>query len=299
MDASDQPARWAILDFETTGLSPIGDRLVEVGCVQLDADFNVVGELNELINPERPIPEAVTAIHTITWDMVRDSPNECEMMPQIMGALEGCTLVAHNAKFDADFLAMALQRCQWEVPDLRVVDTVALAKQAMPAMRSYRLGTLTKALKIELTDAHRAIHDARATAELFKTCMARLKLQTVEDVFAQVGGFTLRTMLESPDDPAQRALAAKLREIMEVQESIDIDYLSQSTGRTWRKVIPQALTQRRAEFLLEAYCYYRDDTRSFKLSQIRGVRYPSELTLDTPMVSRVDPNASNERIDSM
>jgi DNA polymerase III epsilon subunit family exonuclease len=106
-------ALFAVLDVETTGLSPAqGDRVVEIAVVILDEQFRVVHMFDSLVNPQRSIPPHVTQIHGISNQAVRSAPTFADLLPDLMGCLSETThLVAHNISFDLGFLRSELSEC--------------------------------------------------------------------------------------------------------------------------------------------------------------------------------------------
>ena len=101
---------FVVVDVETTGGSPAGgDRITELAAVRVRGGA-VVGELESLVNPERPIPRTVTALTNITHDMVAKAPRLTDLTARLRSALEGAVFVAHNAEFDWRFLRAELAR---------------------------------------------------------------------------------------------------------------------------------------------------------------------------------------------
>lgn len=130
------------LDTETTGLDPLnGDRIVEIGCVRLagrEMSNNPADYLQLYLNPERDIPEEVTAIHGITNEKVANCPTFAEIADQFIEFITGYELLIHNAAFDVGFLNMELERCgKGKLEDycLDVVDTLELARELYPGRR--------------------------------------------------------------------------------------------------------------------------------------------------------------------
>ncbi len=159
------------LDFETTGLSGQRDRVTEIGAVKVQ-DGEVVQRFSTLVNPGRPIPPRVVALTGISNDMVEPYPSIYELLPVFLGFLGNLPLVAHNAKFDCQFLRRDLETMGRSI-DNPVADTLQLARKRCPGLPSYKLSYLTDHFAIPLNDAHRAWCDAEATAKLY------LHLQTI------------------------------------------------------------------------------------------------------------------------
>ena len=174
LDAVGTPAssgHWIVVDLETTGLGP-GAEITEIGAVRV-RDGAVVDEFSSLVKPSRPIPPFITSLTGITPAMVSDADPigavlECFMEWSGLGAQDSPVLVAHNASFDVGFLRRAARACARPWPRVRVVDTLALARLALPRplVRNHKLGTVASYFGTATVPEHRALGDARATAEV-------------------------------------------------------------------------------------------------------------------------------------
>ncbi|SIQ47140.1 DNA polymerase-3 subunit epsilon [Alkalispirochaeta americana] len=160
-------------DFETTGLYPAVDRVVEFGAVRF-MPGKEIADFNELCNPEMAIHPEASRVSGITDAMVADKPLAAVILPRFMDFVGESILVAHNAGFDTAFLRAELQRAGMPtVPNL-IIDTQVLAKRAFPGKKSYALQNLVEMLGIPANTAHRARDDARQCARLFEHCVGAL-----------------------------------------------------------------------------------------------------------------------------
>ncbi|WP_246000791.1 exonuclease domain-containing protein [Pontibacter diazotrophicus] len=156
---------YAIIDIETTGGQPAQDKITEIAIFIHDGE-KIVDKYNTLINPQRPIPYFISNLTGITDEMVKDAPKFYEVAKEIVEFTEGKVFVAHNVRFDYSFIKK-------EFADLgftfqrKTLCTVRLSRALIPGLPSYSLGKLCKSIDIELTQRHRAIGDAEATAVLF------------------------------------------------------------------------------------------------------------------------------------
>ena len=160
--------RFVVVDVETTGLNTSSDKITEIGAVRIENGVEVA-EFSKLIDPEIPIPEKVTELTGISAAMLRGQPTIEQTVGEFAAFCEGCVLVAHNASFDMSFFRRAFRDAglPFEYP---VLDTLAMTRNYFKQAKSHKLGQLCKMLGISLTNAHRAVHDARATGEvLMKT----------------------------------------------------------------------------------------------------------------------------------
>lgn len=173
------------LDTETTGLGEA--ELVEVAAVRF-RDGTVLDEFCTLVNPGRRIPAEVTAIHGITDDMVAGAPRAAEVLPALLGFLEGSFLVAHNASFDVRVLAAELYRSRLPAPAMEALDTVRIARRVLRGMPNHRLGTLAAHLGVSQQPAHRALADALVVVEVFAHCLRAIAPSpTLQDVLRANG----------------------------------------------------------------------------------------------------------------
>lgn len=160
--------RYAVIDVETTGFSPINDRVVEMACVLIQ-DGALAGTWSTLVDPQRPIPAYATRVHGITDDDVAGAPSFELAQRQLHRLCRGATVVAHNAAFDLGFLpALAY------LPSLC---TVRLARRAFPEAPNYKNQTLRVYLELDRDPAlatmpsHRALGDATITAHILLRCL--------------------------------------------------------------------------------------------------------------------------------
>ena len=166
---------FVVLDVETTGLNTRTDEIIEIGAVRIENGVEVA-EFSELINPGRPVPERVVELTGITTAMLRDRPALMDVMPAFAKFCEGAVLVAHNAAFDIAFFRRAFR--QAELPfHFAVLDTLALVRNQYPQLKVHKLGAMCKQLGISLTNAHRAVHDARATGLMLMKVLEEVRGQ--------------------------------------------------------------------------------------------------------------------------
>lgn len=158
--------RFACLDTETTGLSPeTGGKICEIA-VSVSQGGRVVDEFSTLLNPGLPMSPEVIAIHGITNEMVKDSPSFSDVLPRLLGLLDNCVIVAHNADFDVSFLRAEFAACGMRFPPYPVVDTLKLARKSGKFSRN-RLGLIAEELGISCQGWHRAMADTKMAEQIF------------------------------------------------------------------------------------------------------------------------------------
>ena len=156
---------YVVFDLETTGFSPIRDKIIEIGAVKVE-NGKITDKFSTFVNPGVPIPFEITRLTSITDQMVMDSPGIETVLPQFLEFVGDAVLVAHNASFDVGFIEQNM-RYQNLMPDFTSVDTVALARMLLPTLSKFKLNVVANALNISLENHHRAVDDAGATAEIF------------------------------------------------------------------------------------------------------------------------------------
>jgi DNA polymerase III subunit epsilon len=160
-------------DYETTGLHPAVDRIVEFGAVRFTIGREL-GEFGELANPGIPINPDASRVSGITTDMLLGRPSVEAVLPRFMEFAGPAILVAHNAEFDTGFLRAELQRAGLPTVQNLIIDTQALARKAFPGKKSYSLQNLVEMLGIPANNAHRARDDARQCMRIFEHCVEAL-----------------------------------------------------------------------------------------------------------------------------
>ena len=172
---------FAVVDVEATGGSPAkGDRVTEIAAVRVQGG-RVVDSFESLVDPERPIPPAVTALTRITDEMVAGAPRFRELMGPLREWLEGAVFVAHNVGFDWRFLAAEFERCRGGRLDGERLCTLRLARRLHPELQRRSLGVLADYYSLPVEEWHRAGPDARMTAEIFVRFLDKLSEVGVED----------------------------------------------------------------------------------------------------------------------
>lgn len=176
---------YVIFDVETTGLSAIYDKVIELSAVKMQ-DGNVLERFDEFIDPGFPLSEQTTNLTSITTEMVQGSKTEEEVFQMFKDFCKGCIIAGHNVAFDMGFMNTGYERHQMGKIAEPVIDTLPLARFLYPDMRGYRLNTLSKKFKVALEHHHRANYDSEATGHLLykflKDAEARYDVKYVDDL---------------------------------------------------------------------------------------------------------------------
>ena len=156
---------YVIFDVETTGLSAIYDKVIELSAVKI-VKGNVVAEFEQFIDPGFHLSETTTKLTSITDSMVQGSKTEEEVFKEFREFYGEAILVGHNVTFDLGFMNTGYTRHGMPKIDNPVIDTLTLARFLYPDLRSYRLNTLAKKFGVVLEHHHRAIFDSETTGKL-------------------------------------------------------------------------------------------------------------------------------------
>lgn len=193
---------YVVFDLETTGFSPINNRIIEIGAVKVSGG-KIAERFSTFVNPQVPIPFKIEELTGIRDDMVLNAPVIEKALPEFLEFCRGAIMVAHNAGFDMSFISKSCQRQKLPC-EYTVIDTVALARVLLPHLNRFKLDTVAKALKISLENHHRAVDDAACTAEIFVKFAEMLKergISTLEDVNA-LGSTSVENIRKLPSHHA-------------------------------------------------------------------------------------------------
>jgi DNA polymerase-3 subunit epsilon len=178
-------APFVVVDVETTGMSPVDDRITEVAMMRVQ-DGALTDEFSTLVNPLVTIPAFITSMTGIDNVMVQDAPTAREIVPFMAEFLHNAVFVAHNAPFDWGFLTHTAQRERGVHLSNPQLCTVRLANRILPQLPSKSLGPLAEFLNVKIPDRHRASGDAYATALILVKFLSDLQkregLRTVNEV---------------------------------------------------------------------------------------------------------------------
>ncbi len=235
--------RQVVLDTETTGLNAKqGDRVIEIGCVELRSRGLTGNDWHRYVNPERESADGALAVHGLDDEFLRDKPKFADIAAEFAEYVRGAELIIHNAGFDVEFLDLELERAGLEpVGKLcsGVFDTLKLARELHPGKRS-SLDALCERYGVD--NSHRTLHgallDARLLAEVY-LAMTR-------------GQESLLIDLDAPATPAARAQDARARAALLVIQASEAEIAAhqqvleviqkESKGRClWRQLELEAL----------------------------------------------------------
>ncbi|MEN3349070.1 MAG: polymerase subunit epsilon [Bradyrhizobium sp.] len=218
--------REIVLDTETTGLDPLrGDRLVEIGCVEIFNRMPTGQTYHVYINPERDMPAEAFAVHGLSTEFLASKPLFTEVVDEFLAFIGDTPLVIHNASFDISFINAELDRIKRRaIPKDRLVDTLLLARRKHPGV-SNRLDDLCSRYAIDNSrrTKHGALLDAELLAEVYIDLIGARQSQLIlasEAADARSGGYgdmprrhrevPLVARVSDADREAHRAFVATL-----------------------------------------------------------------------------------------
>ncbi|MBR1700737.1 MAG: PolC-type DNA polymerase III [Lachnospiraceae bacterium] len=156
---------FVVFDIETTGFSPVNNRIIEIGAVKVSGG-EIVDRYSTFVNPDVPIPFEIEKLTHIKDEMVMDSPQIDVILPQFLAFCDGCVMVAHNANFDMSFIMENCRRLGYP-SEFTYVDTMNTARILLPNQAKHTLDAVAKTLNVVLESHHRAVDDAECTAHIF------------------------------------------------------------------------------------------------------------------------------------
>ncbi len=171
---------YVVFDIETTGFSPVNNRIIEIGAVKVE-NGKIVDRFSSFVNPKVPIPYRIEELTSINDRMVEDAPEINVVLPLFMDFCRGSVLVAHNADFDTSFIRKNCENLGLTY-DFTAVDTLGLARVLLPNLKHFKLHQVAKELKVNLDHHHRAVDDAECTAGIFIEFKKRLEKREITNL---------------------------------------------------------------------------------------------------------------------
>ena len=172
-EGQDLNADFVVFDIETTGFSPVNNKIIEIGAVKI-RQGEITDRFSVFVNPGVPIPFEIEKLTSINDSMVMESPPVEVILPQFLDFCRDAVLVAHNANFDMSFIMENAKR-QGLSRKFTFVDTLGIARVLLTHQAKHTLDAVAKTLSISLENHHRAVDDAECTAHIFLKFSAMLK----------------------------------------------------------------------------------------------------------------------------
>jgi DNA polymerase III subunit epsilon len=231
--------REIIFDTETTGLSPAaGDRLVEIGCLELVNRFPSGRVFHKYVNPERDMPREAFEVHGLSSEFLSDKPLFASIAEELHAFLDGAKLVAHNASFDMGFINAEFDRVGLPAfPSDVVVDTVQIARRKFPGAK-VSLDALCDRFGIDRSrrTKHGALLDAEFLAEVYAELLGGKQAALGLDPVRQAAGAVLGAVATVGARP--EPLPPLLTEAEVAAHAAFVETLGD--GAMWRKYVRSA-----------------------------------------------------------
>ncbi len=258
------PQGLVCFDLETTGLSPMMDKIIELSAIKITPSG--VSTFSTLINPAMSVPAHSTAIHGINDLMLVTAPSVAEVMPAFCQFINGLPIIAHNAKFDSGFIAMACHQLELELPRNLVYCSLLLSKKVFSELSSHRLAFLVKELNIPLANHHRALDDSIACLILVAHCLAKSSFDEGKLEASLLFKLSDYSQLNSFDIPeALKGINDKIGK----RHLIFIKYRSGSYKNQFRPILPTSFLPMPGGHILYALCLHTGLYKSFGLNKIQ------------------------------
>ncbi len=274
-------------DLETTGLSPLLDRIVELGAIKITP--TKVQTFQQLVNPQVEIPKHTSDIHGLTSTDLLDQPPLSEVLPDFLTFVDELPLVAHNARFDLGFLMAAMHGAPHSLPGSAVYCTLKFCRRVFPERKVLKLEALGRDLGISLDNHHRALHDAWACLRVFGFGLVKLKLECSDRSAILSEGFLCHC-----SDFRQNAfedLPASLEPLVEAAKErkvIDISYRGGSRRGLLRPIRPVGLLPMPQGHFLYALCLLDQQHKFFALKKIIDIKKLTEQEINERLEKTLD-----------
>ncbi len=221
-------SRQIVLDTETTGLNArLGDRVIEIGCIELLSRSVTERQFHSYLNPEREIDEGAAKVHGLSLEFLADKPKFAEIAKEFVDYISGAELIIHNAAFDVEFLDQelsfaGLKKLTEYAP--KIIDTLALARELHPGKRN---GLDALCERYAISNAHRTLHgallDARLLAEVY-LALTRGQDSLVMDLEQPSAAQTAAALVDAKKLSVLRATEKEVSAHEKYLDGIDSEY---------------------------------------------------------------------------
>lgn len=234
-------SRQIVLDTETTGLhASLGDRVVEIGCIELLSRNVTERHFQRYLNPEHEIEEGAAKMHGLTREFLSDKPKFAEIAKEFVDYISGAQLIIHNAPFDVEFLDLELSIAglkKLSEYSSSILDTLAMARELHPGKRN-SLDALCE--RYAVNNSHRTLHgallDARLLAEVY-LALTRGQESLVMDLDQPSAAQTAAALVDAKKLSVLRATEEEIRAHEKLLDGID-KQAKEKGGSLWRRLNP-------------------------------------------------------------
>jgi DNA polymerase-3 subunit epsilon len=232
-------SRQIVLDTETTGLNArFGDRVIEIGCIELLSRNVTERRFHSYLNPEREIEEGAAKVHGLTAEFLADKPTFAEIAKEFVEFVSGAELIIHNAAFDVEFLDQELSLAglkKLSEYSSNIIDTLAMARELHPGKKN-SLDALCE--RYMVNNAHRTLHgallDARLLAEVY-LALTRGQESLVMELEAPSDAAVAAARIDAKKLTVLRATAEEADAHEKILDAID-KAAKEKGGSLWRRL---------------------------------------------------------------
>jgi len=233
-------SRQIVLDTETTGLNAkLGDRVIEIGCIELLSRNVTDRQFHRYLNPGREIEEGAARVHGLTSEFLADKPKFADIAQEFVAYVSGAELIIHNAAFDVEFLDQELSLAGLKKLSeyaSSIVDTLAMARELHPGKRN---GLDALCERYAVNSSHRTLHgallDARLLAEVY-LALTRGQESLVMELDQPSAAAAAAALVDAKKLTVLRATAAELKAHEKILDAID-KAAREKGGSLWRRLL--------------------------------------------------------------
>ena len=232
-------SRQIVLDTETTGLNArMGDRVIEIGCIELLSRSVTDRQFHCYLNPGRDIDEGAAKVHGLTLEFLADKPKFPDIAKEFVDYIDGAELIIHNAAFDVEFLDQelslaGLKKLSEYAPI--IIDTLAMARELHPGKRN---GLDALCERYAVNNSHRTLHgallDARLLAEVY-LALTRGQESLVMDLDQPSAAQTAAALVDAKKLTVLRATGEEIKAHEKILDAID-KAATEKGGSLWRRL---------------------------------------------------------------
>ncbi|MCL2676476.1 MAG: 3'-5' exonuclease [Streptococcaceae bacterium] len=218
---------YVVFDFETTGIDPIKNEIIQIGAIKYDENDQEMGRVNQLVKPTHSyVSSRITELTGIAPADVVYAPEMKEVIGSFVDFLEGHLLVAHNAPFDLSFLNRAIRDCGVEAKNFEIFDTLAESRRLFKR-KSHKLESYKAELGVDVR-SHDALNDCLVTAKLYQKLLAEEELKKAKTLSAD-------NTQGSLFDEADESITEEIRRALNLPITKDLVYYHKDKDKKWSK----------------------------------------------------------------
>lgn len=268
------PQGLVAFDLETTGLSPVIDKIIEIAAVKIDSERQIT-TYHTLINPLIEIPEYTVQYHNITNDLVKDAPSLKKPIKEFANFIGNLPLIAHNAQFDAGFYMRGLHLYNLIPGKNPVYDSchlarVAYKKETEIKPENYKLSSLAEFFKIDFTH-HQAMDDAVVCLKAFARTLEKVGGDTTQFVKSRAYVFNLKNFKKAVEYELPKKFNL-LKEHLPDKLPFQMRYAGGTQGNDFRPVRPIAIIPLPQGLVLYGECLISNMNKNFMLKKIKELK---------------------------